>query len=122
MVQPMFETWRKAPKKQARRTFGRAVYPDANRGIGMVVKTFSVRDPNHTEIGVGAQAECGCRAVKDGEYERFEGCPKHCRPAFAQLEEHLDWRKQLLREAATVQEKWRRQGFARRAVDDDWKD
>ncbi len=38
---------------------------------GMNVKTFSVHDPNHTEISVGVQAERGCRAVKSGEYERF---------------------------------------------------
>ncbi len=88
----------------------------------MNVKTFSVHDPNHTEISVGVQAECGCRAVKSGDYERFEGCPKHSRPAFAHLTEHLDWRKQLLKEAAAAQQTWLHRGFARRSVNDDWKD
>ena len=60
-------------------------------------KTFPV------DGGVGIEAECGCRAVKLGDYEQFTACAQHEPKAVLECEDWCNRKAELLKEAEEAQ-------------------
>ena len=77
------------------------------------MKTFPIEG-----IGIGVELDCGCRAISINDYEHFHSCAAHQPKSFdaLDLQQHLEWRNELLRRAAAAQGKMGGLGRSRLAA------